>query len=405
MLTDTAIKNTKPGTTPTKKSDGGGLFLLFNPNGSRLWRLAYRFGGKQKQLALGQYPDVPLKLARERRDEARRLLAEGIDPSVHRQATKAMDVSRTEGSFESVAREWFSKYRAGWCATYAAAILRRLERDIFPWIGIRIVSEINAMDMLSVLRRIEERGAIGEAHKIKRNCGQIFRYSIATGRAERNPIPDLVGALSPLPDVIHLAAITKPDEIGQLMRDIDGYRGTLVVRLALKLSPLVFLRPGELRQAEWSELDLDAGEWRIPAQKMKMRQPHFVPLSRQAIAIFREIQPLTGRGKYVFPSMRTTSKPLSESTIRMSLRAMGYDSETMTAHGFRGMASTVLHEQGWLSDAVERQLAHTEKNEVKAAYSRAEHLPERRKMMQSWADYLDSLAGRNVVPLRKTAAS
>ncbi|MBF0462573.1 MAG: tyrosine-type recombinase/integrase [Magnetococcales bacterium] len=404
MLTDTAIKNTKPGTTPIKKSDGGGLFLLFNPNGSRLWRLAYRFGGKQKLLALGQYPDVPLKLARERRDEARRLLAEGVDPGEHRKVTKTMDASRTADSFEAVTREWFAKNRAKWKETHADDIIRRFERDVFPWVGARPIQEINAPVLLAVLRRIEERGTIETAHRAKQNCGQVFRYAIATGRVDRDPSADLRGALSPVV-ATHRASITDPGEIGALLRAIDSYQGTFVARCALKLAPMLFVRPGELRKAEWSEIDLEAGLWRIPAEKMKMKEAHLVPLAKQAVAVLLELHPLTGAGKYVFPSVRTNDRPMSENTVLSALRRMGYSTDEMCGHGFRAMASTRLNEQGFNRDWIERQLAHSERDGVRAAYNHAEHLPERRKMMQVWADYLDMLAGKNVIQLKKSASS
>lgn len=403
MLTDTTIKNTKPGTAPIKKSDGGGLFLLFNPNGSRLWRLAYRFGDKQKLLSMGVYPDVSLKQARERRDEARRLLAEGIDPSVHRQTEKAMAVTRTTGTFESVALEWVAKFSTMWKESYAAGVTSAFTKDIFPWLGGRPVGEIDSMELLTVLRRIEERGAVSWAHKVKQLCGQVFKFAIATGRATRDPTIDLRGALSPLVGRHH-ACVTDPTELGALLRAIDAYEGTFVVRCALRLLPLVFLRGCELRMLEWKEIDLEAGEARIPPGRMKMKQALIVPLSIQAVEILREIHPLTGQWQYVFHGAHARTEPMSRTAVHTAFRRMGYTKDELTPHGFRGTASTLLHEMGWPSDAIERQLAHSERG-VRACYNHAQFLPERRKMMQSWADYLDQLAGRNVVPLRKSAAS
>ena len=404
MLTDTAIKNLKPGTTPIKKSDGGGLFLQVNPNGSRLWRLGYRFGGKQKLLSMGIYPDVSLKQARERRDEARRLLAEGIDPSVHRQTVKAMDASRTANSFEAVVREWFAKFSTAWNAQHQFDVMSRFEHDIFPWLGAKPVDEVSAADLLACLRRIEERGSTYTAHLTRRDCARAFKYAQATGRATRDPTIDLVGALAPR-QIKHHAAITDPAELGALLRSIDSYQGTFIVRCALKLLPLVFLRGGELRKMEWKEIDLEAGEARIPAGRMKMKLALFVPLSTQAVTILRELHPVTGGGRFVFPSVGTVAAPMSENTILSALRRMGYTGDEMTPHGFRSTASTLLNELGWHRDAIERQLAHAEQDAIRGAYNRAEHLPERRRMMQAWADYLDQLAGENVLPLRIAAAS
>ena len=402
-LTDTSVRNTKVKTTTQNLSDERGLSLLVTPSGGRLWRFRYRFGDKQKMLGMGQYPDVSLKQARERRDEARRLLANGIDPGEHRKVTKAVTASRAEDSFEAVAREWFAKFRAGWTEDHGNDILRRLERDVFPWVGARPIKEITAPELLAVLRRIEERGAIETAHRAKSNCSHVFRYAIATGRVDRDPAADLRGALAPVVGT-HLASVTDPKIVGELLRAIDAYQGSFITRCALQLAPMLFVRPGELRQAEWSELDLDAGEWRIPAGKMKMKESHFVPLSTQAVAVFRELLPLTGSGQYVFPSVRTGTRPMSENTVLAALRRMGYVKGELTGHGFRSTASTLLNEQGWNRDAIERQLAHAERDEVRGAYNRAEHLPERRKMMQAWADYLDQLAGKNVVPMRAATA-
>lgn len=403
-LTDTACKNAKPKEDgkPTKLSDEKGLFLLVNTTG-KYWRLAYRFNQKQKTLALGVYPEVTLKQARDKRDEARRLLAEGIDPGEHRKIVKATKALNAENTFEAVAREWFAKYKPTWTDGHAERIIRRMERDLFPWLGNRPIAEIEAPELLANLQRIERRGAIETAHRAMQNAGQVFRYAIATGRAKRNPATDLVGALSPVVKT-SFPTITDPAKIAELLRAIDGYQGTLETRCALRLAPLVFVRPGELRQAEWREIDLDNAVWVIPAERMKMREKHVVPLSRQAVEILRELHPLTGNGNYVFPGARSNKRPMSENTVNAALRRLGYDKDTMTGHGFRHMASTLLNEQGWNRDAIERQMAHAERNSIRATYNYAEYMPERIKMMQAWADYLDGLkAGAKVIPMFRSA--
>jgi integrase len=398
-LTDTTIRTVKPGTNPMSLFDGGGLYLLVSPTGGKWWRFKYRFAGKSKLLSLGTYPVVKLKDARTKRDELRQQLASGIDPGQARKAAKIAQHGDAN-SFEVIAREWFIKFKPTWVASHADKIIRRLERDVFPYLGSRPINSITAPALLTVLRRIETRGALETAHRAMQNCGQIFRYAIATGRAERDPSADLRGALPPTKEK-HYASITDPKVIGDLLRAIDGYQGYQVTRCALKLAPLVFVRPGELRMAQWSEFNLEAAEWRIPAERMKSRAPHIVPLSSQAITILRELQPLTGSAKYVFPSVRTNSRPMSNNTVNASLRRLGYATTEMTGHGFRSMASTILNEQGWHRDAIERQLAHAERDTVRAAYNYAEHLPERRRMMQAWADYLDGLVnGAHIVPLR-----
>ena len=388
-LTDTAIRNAKLEDKPYKLTDGRGLYLLVNKSG-KYFRWDYRFAGKRKTLALGVYPEIRLKEAREKHEDLRRLLAEGIDPIEYRRQAKAQSLSETTNSFETVAREWFLKNKHVWTEKHAQTIISRPENNIFPWLGGMATSSITAPMLLESLRRIEDRGAIETAHRVKQICGQVFRYAIATGRGERDPSADLKGALPPTKPK-HMATITSPDKIGELMRAIDGYQGNLITRCALKFAPLTFVRPGELRHAEWVEINIEEQVWKIPAEKMKMRSVHIVPLSRQAIVVLEEILPLTGDGKYVFPSLRTGSRPMSENTVLAALRRMGYAKEEMTGHGFRGMASTVLHEKGWSTDVIERQLAHAEGNSVKAAYNHAQHLPERRKMMQWWADYLEDL--------------
>ena len=399
MLTDAIIRNTKPKDKPFKLTDGGGLYLLVNSTGSRLWRLKYRVGGLEKKLALGAYPEVSLREAREKAVEARKMIREGIDPS---QAKKAQKASASGAdTFETIAREWFEKVSPTWTPSHGVRIIRRLERDIFPWLGKKPIKDIQAPDLLSVLRRIEERGAVETAHRASQNCGQVFRYAVATGRAERDPSGDLRGAIPPT-KAKHHASITDPKEIGGLLRAIDAYEGGLIGRCALRLAPLVFTRPGELRRAEWKEIDWDKAEWSIPGEKMKMREKHVVPLSRQAIEILHELQPLTGEGRFLFPSPRSWDRPMSENAVLAALRRMGYSGDQMTGHGFRSMASTLLNEQGWNRDAIERQLAHAERDEIRAAYNYAQHMPERRKMMQAWADYLDELkAGGEVIPFRK----
>lgn len=403
-LTDTAIRNAKPQAKPYKLADEKGLFLQVQPNGSRYWRFKYRFDGKEKLLALGVYPDVSLKEAREKRDAARKQVAADVDPGEHRKAVKTARAASVENSFEVIAREWFGKHCPNWAKTHSSKIIRRFENDVFPWIGKRPVAQITAPELLTVLRRIESRGTLDTAHRALQNCGQVFRYAVATGRAERDPSGDLRGALPPVKQQ-HYASVTDPKAIGELLRAMDTYRGSFIAKCALRLAPLVFVRPGELRKAEWVEIDLDAAEWRIPAARMKKQQLHIVPLATQAVAILRELQPLTGDGQYVFPGVRTNQRPMSDNTVNAALRRLGYKSDEMTAHGFRSMASTLLNEQGWHRDAIERQLAHAERNAVRAAYNYAEHLPERRRMMQAWADHLDLLKnGASVTPLRPHAA-
>ena len=403
-LTDLQVKNAKPTVKPYKLSDGGGLFLLVHSNGGRYWRLAYRFGGKQKNLALGIYPDISLADARDRREQARKLLANDTDPGAVKQEQKARVAALSEHSFEIIAREWFVKHSPNWKENHSSKILARLENDMFPWIGARPISEIAAPALLAAIRRIETRGALETAHRVLAICGQVFRYAVATGRAERDPTGDLRGALPPVKRGNHFAAITEPKKVGELLRDIDGYQGSFIVQCAFKLSPMLFVRPGELRRMEWTELDLEKAEWLIPAEKMKMGVTHIVPLSTQAVAILREIQPLTLRGKYVFHGERDHDRPMSDNAIRSALRRMGWANDEMTPHGFRAMASTILDNMGYKQEWLERQLAHEEPNKIKAAYKREAwrmYLPERTAMMQAWADYLDKLkVGAAVIPLR-----
>jgi len=389
-LTHIAIKTAKPREKAYKLTDEKGLFVFITPNGGKYWRFKYRFGGKEKKLAFGVYPEVSLAEAREKRDKARKMIADNIDPGVVKQASKRATTLATENSFQAVALEWYGKFSTKWVASHGDRTLRRLEKDVFPWIGKRPIAEIKAPELLTVLRRVENRGAIETAHRIQQICGQVFRYGIATGKNERDISVDLRGAITPTKKRHH-ATIVDPKEITKLLRAIHGYEGYFVTKCALQLAPLFFVRPGELRKAEWSEFDFDKAEWRIPAEKMKMRVTHIVPLAAQAISILTELKTLTGHGEYVFPSIRTFSRPMSDNTVLGALRRLGYSKDEMTGHGFRSMASTLLNEQGWNRDAIERQLAHAERNNIRAAYNYAEYLPERRKMMQHWADYLDSL--------------
>ena len=386
-LTATTIKTCKPKDKAYKLTDGGGLYLLVSPSGGKWWRFDYRFQSKRKTLSMGVYPAVSLKDARDRRDEAKKQLANGIDPAMVRQSQKHQQSQ--PNTFEAVAREWHDKFKPGWSVTHASRLLRLLERDIFPWIGSMPVSDVSSPLLLQTIRRIETR-SLDTAHRAMQNCGQVFRYAIATGRQQNDPTHALKGAIPPIRDN-HFASITHPEQIGALLRAIEGYKGEFITQSALRLGPLVFVRPGELRHAEWSEINLEIGEWRIPSEKMKMGQPHIVPLARQSIVLLTDLQPLTGTGKYLFPSVRSSDRPISENTINAALRRLGYTKDEMTGHGFRSMASTLLNEQGWNRDHIERQLAHAERNKIRAAYNYADYLPERRKMMQAWADYLDTL--------------
>lgn len=393
-LTDTTIRNAKPGAKPVKLFDERGLFLLVTPAGGKWWRLKYRFEGKEKLLSLGTYPDVSLKDARERRDSARKQLADGIDPSHSRKAQKALHQERAANSFEAVAREWYAKYSTNWVETHGGRILRRLERDIFPFLGSKPIADITAPELLQVVRKIEERGALETAHRALGNCGQVFRYAVATGRATRDPSGDLRGALPPAKEE-HFAAVTEPAQAAELLRAIEAYQGSKVVSCALRLAPLVFVRPGELRGAEWAEIDLNGAEWRIPGARMKLGIDHIVPLSAQAVAILREIQPLTGAGRFVFPSARTSTRPMSDNAILAALRRMGIAKDEMSGHGFRAMARTILDEvMGVRPDLIEHQLAHAVRDANGRAYNRTAHLPARREMMQQWADYLERLRSR-----------
>jgi integrase len=406
-LTDIQVKTAKPKEKDYKLTDGDGMFLLIATSGGKRWRFKYRFGGKEKQLALGTYPDISLQEARKKRHEARNLLAHGIDPGAEKRAMKEARAVQTfivENSFESVAREWHDKFSGQWTPGHAATIMDRLTRDVFPWLGSKPVSEVRPLDLLSILRRVEGRGALETAHRIRTICGQVLRYATATGRAERDFAADLRGALPPAREKHH-AALIDPKEVAELLRAIEGFQGTFHVKCALKLAPMLFVRPGELRQMEWSELDLDGAQWDIPAEKMKMKIAHIVPLSKQAVAILQELQPLTGYGRYVFPCHRSPLRPMTNNAVNAALRRMGYTSDEMTGHGFRAMARTILDEVLQVRpDYIEHQLAHAVKDPNGRAYNRTAHLVERQKMMQLWADYLDGLrVGAKVIPLKRTA--
>lgn len=402
-LTDAAIRTAKPGEKPYKLADERGLFLLVNPNGAKWWRLKFRVEGKEKALSLGTYPDTSLKEARSKRDEARKQLAEGIDPSQQRKAIKAAREGVTANSFEVICREWLENKRSNIEAAQYKKALARLEKDVFPWMGSRPIAEITAPEVLAVLRRIDARGARYTAHKAKSEISQCFRYAIATGRAERDPCPDLRGAI-PAPKTENRPAITDPKAAGELLRAIDGFKGTFVVRCALLLAPLLFVRPGELRKATWDGFDLDKGEWRYFINKTKTE--HLVPLASQAVAILRELHALTGHGSYVFPG-RDPKRPMSDAAVNAALRRMGYDTKTeITGHGFRAMARTILHEELHIKpEVIEHQLAHQDADALGTAYNRTKFIKERKVMMQTWADYLDKLkAGAAVIPLNGTAA-
>lgn len=393
-LTDTAIRAIKPTSKTAKFFDGGGLYLEVAPSGGKWWRLKYRFQGKEKRISLGTYPTIGLKEARERREDTKKILANGIDPSAQRQAIKVSTTSIDKNSFEVVTREWFDKHVVNLAPSYSKKVRSLFERQIFPVLGAKPIAEVEPTDVLNAARHVEQTGAIETAHRLIQICGQVFRYAIATGRTKYDVSTGLHAAL-PKVNVKHMATLTDKKRIGQLLRAIDAYGGFFPVRCALKLAPLLFVRPGELQKAEWAEFDLPAAEWRLPASKMKMRQRHIVPLPRQALSVLTELQAYTGNGQFLFPSIRTTTKPIALESMLVAIRSMGFTQDEMTMHGFRGMASTLLNEMGYNRDWIERQLAHGERDHVRAAYNYAEHLPERRRMMQEWADYLDELKAAN----------
>ena len=385
-LTDTAIRFVKPTEKQQKLFDGNGLFLLVSPKGAKGWRFKYSFQGKEKLISLGSYPLVSLKEARERATEARKTLESGSDPSALRKQEKL----KVETSFELVAREWHEIQIAKWSKPYAVQVMYNLKRNVFPFIGSKPVNEVTAPEILALLRKVEARGIIGTAHAIKNICSCVMRYAIATGRAEREPAADLRGALAPHLKK-HRPALTAPESVGNLMHAIHNYQGSLVVRSALQLLALTFCRSTEIRKAEWREFDFEENIWRIPGDRMKMKRDHLVPLSRQALAVLGKLRAYSGGGQYVFPSYRTETKPFGDTALQRALRVMGFERDEMCPHGFRSMASTLLNELGYNADWIERQLAHVPHGQVRGIYNRAEYLPERRRMLQEWADYLDAL--------------
>jgi integrase len=377
------------------------MYLLVKAAG-KYWRMNYRYAEKQKTLALGVYPEVSLAKARKRREAARELLADGIDPSQAKQDDKKTKVSAEAHTFEIVAKQWLAKTASDRASSTQEKVTNWLNHDVFPFIGTRPISAIGPRDVLVTVQKMEDRGAVDSAHRVKQICGQVFRYAVASGLAERDVTADLKGALA-TPEKGHYAAITEPKQVGSLLRSIHGYSGHPYALAALKLSPLVFVRPGELRSAEWAEIDLEAAEWRIPGSKMKMDVDHIVPLSIQALEILRTVQPMSGHGRFVFPSIRTAERCMSENTVNAALRGLGYSKEMMTAHGFRAMARTIMDEVlGERVDLIEHQLAHAVKDPNGRAYNRTSHLPARREMMQRWADYLDDLRiGAQVIPIQR----
>ncbi len=417
LLADTSVKNAKPQDKPYSLRDGAGLWLVIEPKGKestgkKWWKLRTTFAKKANSFSLGEYPTVSLSIARKERDKIRGQIAAGIDPAVAKKVEKAM--ASGEGSFEIVAREWHRKFNDQWSADHAKTIMTRLERDAFPYIGIRPIEEISSPEMLAVLERVEIRSP-ELAKRVKIACGQVFRYAIATGKATHNPVDALLGALPPVKSK-HMAAPTDPKQAAPLLRMIADYDGSFIVARALRLAPLFFVRPGELRQAEWKDIDLDRAEWNLPIEQLKLKKSekirragelHLVPLASQAVATLRELHALTGQGRYVFPSARSVSRPMSNSAVNAAMRRMGIDTkEELTGHGFRAMARTILDEvMGFRVELIEHQLAHTVRDPLGRAYNRTTHLPERKKMMQAWADYLDKLkAETKIIPLRAVAA-
>jgi len=385
-LTDTAIRNARPGDRPRKLFDGDGLYLYLSTTGHRAWRFKYYIDGREKHLHFGRYPEISLKAAREQRLEARRALETGNDPAVILQGERAA----RSATFEALAMEWLGLQRNKLTLKTYENKRDRFVDFVFPYLGKRSIGSIKPLDVLDVLKRIEARGRHETAHRVRSECGNVFRYAVVTGRAERDPTVDLRGAIAAVVRR-NRPAIVDPARIGELMRAISGYRGDVSTEFALKLLPLTFVRPGELRLAEWPEFNLKAAEWRIPATRMKMRELHVVPLSNQALSLLTDLYVLTGSGRLVFPSIRSKDRPISDNTLNAALRRQGFGGDEMVAHGFRSMASTCLNEQGWHPDLIELQLAHAERNESRGAYNRAQRLPERRRMMQAWADYLDAL--------------
>ena len=398
-LSNTAIINAKAADKSYKMYDTDGLYLQVTPQGGKWWRLKYRFGGKEKLLSLGTYPDISLSQARQKREDAKKLLAIDIDPSENRKQSKANNKLNTENSFELVAREWWQSHMKNKADSHKEKVIRRFELYLFPWIGKKPISSITAPQMLETLRRIEKQNKVETAHRTLQTAGQVFRYAVQTGRAVRDVTADLKGAL-PATTVKHMAAFTEPKDVAELLRAFDAFNGTLTVQCAIKLAPLVFVRPSELRMAKWADIDLEAGKWQYLVSKTKT--DHLVPLSTQAIAILRELHPVSGHGEYVFQGGHSPLKPMSESAVNAALKRMGYDTKTqITGHGFRAMARTILHERLNIDPAIiEHQLAHKVPDTLGSAYNRTKFIEQRKVMMQSWADYLDELkVGADVIPI------
>lgn len=399
-LTDLAIRNAKPRVKAYKLADGAGLYCEILPSGTKSFRLKYRIDGKEKRLVIGSYPTVTLQDAREAMLRAKRLIQGGEDPSQAKKLAKAARLEAASNSFEAVAEEWWKKQKASgkWSDAHAARVWARIEKNLNPWIGKKPVSEIKAKDILDTLRKVEKRGSLYMAESVKQSAGQVMRYAIACGVAEVDPVPSLQGALTPHVEK-HMAAITDPKQVGAVLRAFDEFKGSHQVAIALKLAPMVFVRPGELRKMKWADLDLDSGVWEIPATVMKMREPHLVPLSKQAVTILREMQPFSGHLEYVFPGGRDPKRPMSDAAINAALRRLGIDTRhEHTGHGFRAMARTILHEQlDYAPEVIEAQLAHKVAGPLGAAYARAKFIEKRKEMMQEWANYLDRLKSEGAV--------
>lgn len=411
-LTVTEIKNAKPKEKPYKMSDGGGLYLLVKQSG-KYWRYDYRFADKRKTLAIGVFDEVGLKDARERLRDAKQKLESGVDPSIHKQMQKHTTKSQYENTFESIANEWYLSMKDHWSESHGERVISYLKRDVYPWLGSMPIESIKAPEIITIIKRVSGRGALDAAKRVKGFVQQVFDYAVAHAKVSRNPAKDInLSIILPPREKKHFATLTNPEKIGELMRAIDNFQGTLVVKSALKLSTMVMLRPSEVSNAEWSEIDFDNEMWTIEVRRMKARQhvkksndpekAHYVPLSRQALAIFKDLHPLTGNGKYIFPSARGMSRAMSNNAVRAALRTMGYNNSEITPHGFRAMASTMLNELGWNADAIERQLSHRDKNVIRRTYNHAGYLKERKEMMQFWADYLDDLKeGADILPFKR----
>ncbi|AJE99147.1 tyrosine-type recombinase/integrase [Pandoraea apista] len=404
-ITDIAARNAAPREKTYRLADSGGMYLEVSPSGGKYWRLKYRFNGKEKRLALGVYPTVGLAAARKKRDIAREQLAAGIDPGEKKKIDKRTARLNANNSFEVVAREWLEERKTVVQIDQHKKTLARLDHDVFPWLGKRPITEIDAPEILAVLKRIDTRGARYSAHRVRSEISRVFRYAIKEGKAKSDPARDLIGAIPPAVET-HFAAITESSKVAEMLRAFDGFSGTFPVLCALRLAPMLFVRPGELRQAEWTQFDLDKGEWRYLITKTKTE--HLVPLASQVVAILRELRALTGQGRYVFPGARSALRPMSEAAINAALRRLGYDTRTeITGHGFRAMARTILHEElEQKPEVIEHQLAHVVPDNLGSAYNRTKFIKERRAMMQQWADYLDRLkAGAQVIPIGAAAGA